>query len=57
MPASFEIVAFSDKDLLPKDDPQLFKDAPICIQVVGRTLEEEAVVAIGEIVDQALRVA
>ena len=37
------------------DDPETFKDAPICIQVVGKTLEEEAVIAIGEIVDLALK--
>ena len=37
------------------DDPGTFKDAPICIQVIGKTLEEEAVIAIGEIVDSALK--
>ena len=37
------------------DDPETFKDAPICIQVVGKTLEEEAVIAMGEIVDSALK--
>jgi len=37
------------------DDPEIFKDAPICIQVTGKTLEEEAVIAMGEIVDSALK--
>jgi amidase len=37
------------------DDPDIFKDAPISIQVIGKTLEEEAVIAIGEIVDSALK--
>jgi Asp-tRNA(Asn)/Glu-tRNA(Gln) amidotransferase A subunit family amidase len=37
------------------DDPETFKDAPICIQVIGKTLEEEAVIAMGEIVDSALK--
>jgi len=37
------------------DDPETFKDAPICIQVIGKTLEEEAVIAMGEIVDLALK--
>ena len=37
------------------DDPETFKNAPISIQVVGRTLEEEALVGISEIVDQALQ--
>ncbi|TFK29470.1 general amidase [Coprinopsis marcescibilis] len=36
--------------------PQVFKDAPVAIQVVGRTLEEEAVIGMGEIVDKALDV-
>lgn len=37
------------------DHPQLYANAPIGIQVVGRTLEEEAVLAMGEIVDAALK--
>jgi len=37
------------------DDPETFKDAPICIQVIGKTLEEEAVIAMGDIVDSALK--
>ena len=37
------------------DDPETFKNAPISIQVVGRTLEEEALVGISEVVDQALQ--
>ena len=37
------------------DDPETFKDAPICIQVIGKTLEEEAIIAIGEIVNSALK--
>ncbi|KAF5350631.1 hypothetical protein D9756_008560 [Leucocoprinus leucothites] len=36
-------------------DPETFKNAPITVQVVGRTLEEEALVGISEIVDQALQ--
>jgi len=38
------------------DDPETFKDAPICIQVIGKILEEEAVVAMGDIVDSALKI-
>ena len=41
--------------LMSVDDPETFKDAPICIQVIGKTLEEEAIIAIGEIVDSALK--
>ncbi|KAJ4485909.1 general amidase [Lentinula aciculospora] len=35
--------------------PADFADAPISVQLVGRTLEEEAVIAMGEIVDAALK--
>lgn len=37
------------------DDPETFKNAPIAVQIVGRTLEDEAVVGIAEIVDQLLK--
>jgi len=37
------------------DDPSTFKNAPISVQVVGRTLEEEAVIAMSEIVDSAIK--
>ncbi|KAF9241344.1 amidase signature enzyme [Melanogaster broomeanus] len=36
-------------------DPEVFKNAPVCLQLVGRTLEEEAVIAMTEIVDAALK--
>jgi len=36
------------------DKPETFKDAPVSVQLVGRTGEDEAVIAIGEIVDKAL---
>ncbi|KAG2122712.1 general amidase [Suillus cothurnatus] len=38
-------------------DPETFKNAPICLQLVGRTLEEEAVIKMTEIVDGALAAA
>ena len=37
------------------DDPELFHGLPIGLQLVGRTLEEEAVIAMAEIVDRALK--
>lgn len=37
------------------DDPEVFKGAPISLQLVGGTLEEEAVIAMTEIVDSALK--
>ncbi|KAF9241345.1 general amidase [Melanogaster broomeanus] len=36
-------------------DPEVFKNAPVCLQLVGRTLEEEGVIAMTEIVDAALK--
>ena len=39
----------------PSDDPELFHGLPIGLQLVGRTLEEEAVIAMTEIVDRALK--
>jgi len=36
------------------DEPSIFQNAPISIQVIGRTLEEEAVIAMSEIVDTAI---
>lgn len=38
------------------DEPEVFRDAPVCLQLVGRTLEEEGVIAMTEIVDAALKV-
>jgi Asp-tRNA(Asn)/Glu-tRNA(Gln) amidotransferase A subunit family amidase len=36
------------------DDPKVFNNAPVSLQLVGGVLEEEAVIAMTEIVDQAL---
>jgi hypothetical protein len=37
------------------DNPHIFQDAPVGLQLVGRTHEEEAVLAMTEIVDNALK--
>lgn len=37
------------------DNPAKFKDAPIGLQLVGRSQEEEAVLRMCEIVDDCLR--
>ena len=37
------------------DDPEMFKGAPIAIQLIGRTLEEEAVLGMAEVVGDALK--
>lgn len=40
---------------LPPDDPATFKGTPIALQLVGRTLEDEAVIGMTEIVDAAIK--
>jgi len=40
--------------MLDSDDPETFQNAPVCLQLVGRTLEEEAAIKMTEIVDAAL---
>ncbi|KZT66385.1 general amidase [Daedalea quercina L-15889] len=36
-------------------EPTLFQNAPVALQIIGRTLEDEAVIAMAEIVDAALK--
>ncbi|KAJ7675379.1 general amidase [Mycena rosella] len=38
-------------------DPATYENAPISVQVIGRTMEDEAVIAMSEVVDDALKVA
>lgn len=37
------------------DDPDLFHGLPVGLQLIGRTQEEEAVIAMTEVVDRALK--
>jgi Asp-tRNA(Asn)/Glu-tRNA(Gln) amidotransferase A subunit family amidase len=42
--------------LISEDDsPETFKNAPVGLQLVGQNQEDEAVIAMTEIVDAALR--
>ena len=41
--------------ILHSDDPAIFKGTPIALQLVGRTLEDEAVIGMAEIVDAAIK--
>ncbi|KZT30418.1 general amidase [Neolentinus lepideus HHB14362 ss-1] len=45
----------ADREFHQWYDPALVRDAPITLQLIGRTLDEEALVALAEIVDAALR--
>ncbi|KAG6868648.1 hypothetical protein C0993_012692, partial [Termitomyces sp. T159_Od127] len=46
----------SDRSVYELYEPEEFKDAPIGFQIVGRKHEDEAVIAMAEIVDAALKV-
>ncbi|KAG6844210.1 hypothetical protein H0H87_008879 [Tephrocybe sp. NHM501043] len=50
-----EFLSDLDKSVYELYEPEIFKNAPIAFQVVGRTQEDEAVLAMAEIVDEALR--
>ncbi|THV07615.1 general amidase [Dendrothele bispora CBS 962.96] len=50
-----EFYSDADRLLWQSYNPETYNNAPIAIQVVGRTLEEEAVIAMSEIVDNALK--
>ncbi|KAH7915795.1 general amidase [Hygrophoropsis aurantiaca] len=43
-----------DRKIYESYDPETFKNAPVCVQLVGRTLEEEAVIGMTELVAAAL---
>jgi len=46
----------TDKAIYELYEPSSFMNAPVSVQVIGRTQEEEAVIAMAEIVDAALKV-
>jgi len=50
-----EFLSSEDKDNYELYSPETFRDAPVGLQLVGRTQEEEAVIGMSEIVEKALR--
>ena len=48
-------LGYSVSYLFSLDDPAVWQNAPTCLQLVGHTLEEEAVIGMTEIVDAALK--
>jgi hypothetical protein len=42
-------------DVESTDTPELFPGTPVGLQLIGRTLEEEAVIGMTEVVDNALK--
>lgn len=49
------VYSWCDSDYPFVDTPDTFKDAPVGLQLVGRTHEEEAVIGMCEVVDEAIR--
>ncbi|KAJ7246279.1 general amidase [Mycena haematopus] len=50
-----EFYTAQDREIYQLYDPAMYENAPISIQVIGRTMEEEAVLAMSAIVDEALK--
>ncbi|KAF8591875.1 general amidase [Ramaria rubella] len=53
--AAHSFISEKDKANYELYKPEIYKDAPVGLQVVGRTQEEEAVIRMGEIIDKALK--
>ncbi|KZT35454.1 amidase [Sistotremastrum suecicum HHB10207 ss-3] len=49
------VIHVLEAHLFYPDDVELFKDSPIGLQITGRTLEEEAVIGMAELIDAALK--
>lgn len=49
-----DALAAAHNPLFP-DNPETYKNAPVGLQLAGQTLEDEAVVAMTEIVDKCLK--
>jgi len=44
-----------DRQVYELYDPAIFKGTPIALQLVGQTMEDEAVIGMSEIVDEAIK--
>ncbi|KAL2787818.1 amidase signature domain-containing protein [Aspergillus keveii] len=53
-PTSFEAMSEDDQRNWEKYTPEYYKDAPVCLQVMGRRYEEEKVLGLLRTIDQAL---
>ncbi|KAL4066339.1 amidase signature domain-containing protein [Scleroderma yunnanense] len=51
-----QFISDFDKEIYEMYDPATFKNAPVGLQLVGRNLEEEAVIAMTEIISTSLKV-
>ncbi|ORX35483.1 amidase signature domain-containing protein [Kockovaella imperatae] len=55
-PPSHEFYSSADQDNYTRYDPELYRDGGVGIQIIGKRYEEEAVIRMTEIADQALKV-
>ena len=53
--ASYKPAEGIDQENYEMYDPQKFADAPVCVQLVGRYLQEEHLMAVGMAVDKAIK--
>ena len=51
---SFKPVSEQDSDIQKDYDPEIYHDAPVAVQLVGRRLQEEKVLALSEHVGGAI---
>lgn len=54
---SYQPTCDLDRGCWDSYDPELFHGAPVAVQVVARRLQEEKVITLAEIVDEALKMA
>lgn len=52
---SYRPVNELDQDTYDIYDPGLFEDAPVCVQLVGRSMHEERLLAVAGAVDRAIK--
>ena len=51
---SFKPVSEQDEEIQKDYDPELYHGAPVAVQIVGRRLQEEKVLALSEYVGEAI---
>lgn len=52
---SYQPVNSLDQETYDMYDPEKFADAPVCVQLVGRNLQEEQLMAVAMAVDKAVK--
>lgn len=53
--ASYRPVNSRDKENYDMYEPNRYIDAPVCVQLVGRNLQEEKLLAVATAVDRAIK--